>query len=75
MSSGKYGDGKSAWDLSDWGRPLARFAASILKERRVSVLMVTNTHLLMSVLGAFLIINSRVVEGCALLVLLSLIHI
>ena len=69
MSSGKYGDGKSAWDLSDWGRPLARFAATILRERRVSVLMVTNTHLLMSVLGAFLIINSRVVEGCALLVL------
>jgi len=69
MSSGKYGDDKSAWDLSDWGRPLARFAATILRERRVSVLMVTNTHLLMSILGAFLIINSQVVEGCALLVL------
>jgi len=68
MSSGKYGNSTGARDLSDWGRPLARFAASRLKEKNISVLMVTNTHLLMSIFSAVLIIDSNVLEGCLLLV-------
>ena len=68
MSSGKYGSNAFAWDLSDWGRPLARAAASSLKERRVSVLMVTNLHLMISILSAGLIIDGHVVVGCVLLV-------
>ena len=30
MSSGKYGNISGAKDLSDWGRPVARFFANIL---------------------------------------------
>ena len=43
-------------------------AASALKEKRVSVLMVTNLHLIISVFSAGLIIDGYVVVGCVLLV-------
>ena len=34
MSSGKYGN-SSAKDLSDWGRPIARFSANLLKDTKL----------------------------------------
>ena len=45
MASGKYGNSR-AIDVSDWGRPIARFFANRLKDTPVSVIMVTNFHLL-----------------------------
>jgi len=68
MSSKKYGD-TVAKDLSDWGRPIARLCATFLKDRNISVLMVTNFHLLLSVLCAWLILQDYIVESCVLLVI------
>ena len=64
----KYGD-TVAKDLSDWGRPIARLCATFLKDRNISVLMVTNFHLLLSVLCAWLILQDYIVESCVLLVI------
>ena len=69
MSSGKYGNISGAKDLSDWGRPIARFFANILKETKISVLMVTNFHLLLSIFCAWLILQEYIIEGCILLVI------
>ena len=69
MSSGKYGNNSSAKDLSDWGRPVARFFANLLKDTRISVLMVTNFHLLLSILCAWLILQEYIIESCILLVI------
>ena len=69
MSSGKYGNISGAKDLSDWGRPVARFFANILKDTRISVLMVTNFHLLLSTFCAWLILQEYIVESCVLLVI------
>ena len=69
MSSGKYGNNSSAKDLSDWGRPVARFFANLLKDTRISVLMVTNFHLLLSTLCAWLILQEYIIESCILLVI------
>ena len=68
MSSGKYGN-SSAKDLSDWGRPIARFFANLLKDTKISVLMVTNFHLLLSTLCAWLILQEYIIESCILLVI------
>ena len=68
MSSGKYGN-SSAKDLSDWGRPIARFFANLLKDTKISVLMVTNFHLLLSIFCAWLILQEYIIEGCILLVI------
>ena len=69
MSSGKYGNISGAKDLSDWGRPIARLFANILKDTRISVLMVTNFHLLLSTFCAWLILQEYIIEGCVLLVI------
>ena len=69
MSSGKYGNNSSAKDLSDWGRPIARFFANLLKDTKISVLMVTNFHLLLSIFCAWLILQEYIIEGCILLVI------
>ena len=69
MPSGKYGNNSSAKDLSDWGRPVARFFANLLKDTRISVLMVTNFHLLLSILCAWLILQEYIIESCILLVI------
>lgn len=68
MSSGKYGN-SSAKDLSDWGRPIARFSANLLKDTKISVLMVTNFHLLLSIFCAWLILQEYIIESCVLLVI------
>ena len=68
MSSGKYGN-SSAKDLSDWGRPIARFSANLLKDTKISVLMVTNFHLLLSIFCAWLIFQEYIIESCVLLVI------
>tara|TARA_B110000881_G_C18593455_1_gene529628 strand:+ start:1029 stop:1784 length:756 start_codon:yes stop_codon:yes gene_type:complete len=72
MGEGKYGK-SGATDLSDWGRPLARFLASYLKKTRISVIQVTNFHLLLSFLGAWLIISDDTVEACLILVIKGII--
>ena len=69
MSSGKYGNNSNAKDLSDWGRPIARFFANLLKDTKISVLMVTNFHLLLSTLCAWLILQEYIIESCILLVI------
>ena len=69
MSSGKYGNNSNAKDLSDWGRPIARFFANLLKDTKISVLMVTNFHLLLSIFCAWLILQEYIIEGCILLVI------
>tara|TARA_B100001079_G_scaffold268955_1_gene280281 strand:+ start:1786 stop:2544 length:759 start_codon:yes stop_codon:yes gene_type:complete len=69
MSSGKYGNNNGAKDLSDWGRPIARYFANLLKDTKISVLMVTNFHLLLSTFCAWLILQEYIVESCVLLVI------
>ena len=69
MSSGKYGNNSNAKDLSDWGRPIARFFANLLKDTKISVLMVTNFHLLLSIFCAWLIFQEYIIESCVLLVI------
>ena len=68
MATGKYGNSR-AIDVSDWGRPIARFFANILKNTRVSVIMVTNFHLLTSIFCAWLILEGMIIEGCIVLVI------
>lgn len=68
MASGKYGNSR-AKDVSDWGRPIARFFAKNLKDTSVSVLMVTNFHLLASIFCTWLILQEMIIEGCIILVI------
>lgn len=67
MTSQKYG-AKDAFDLSDWGRPIARIIAKTLKEKPISVIQVTNIHFLMTLLCAWLILQGQIVIACLLLV-------
>ena len=64
---GKYGDTK-AIDLSDWGRPFARVIAKYLQSKPVSVIQVTNLHLLLSLFCTWLILEGYTIEACSLLV-------
>lgn len=68
MVTGKYGDSR-AIDVSDWGRPIARFFAKRLENTPVSVLMVTHFHLFVSIFCAWLILEEMIVEGCIVLVI------
>ena len=68
MASGKYGNSR-AIDVSDWGRPIARFFANRLNDTPVSVIMVTNFHLLASIFCAWLILQEMILEGCIILVI------
>jgi len=68
MATGKYGDSR-AIDVSDWGRPIARFFAKRLEKTPVSVLMVTHFHLFVSIFCAWLILEEMIVEGCIVLVI------
>ena len=68
MAGGKYGD-SSARDLSDWGRPIARFFAKKIEHTPITVIQVTNFHLLLSILCAWLIIENNIILACFLLVI------
>ena len=68
LATGKYGESK-AIDLSDWGRPFARVIAKYLQSKPVSVIQITNLHLLLSLFCAWLILRGYTVEACALLVI------
>ncbi|MCP2502786.1 MAG: CDP-alcohol phosphatidyltransferase family protein [Candidatus Thalassarchaeaceae archaeon] len=68
MAEGKYGD-SSAKDLSDWGRPIARFFAKKIEPTRITVIQVTNFHLLLSIICAWLIIENNIILACFLLVI------
>ena len=63
----KYGKSKVI-DFSDWGRPIARVIAKSLEKKPVSVIQVTNFHLLLSLFGAWLILEGYTIEACSLLV-------
>jgi len=63
----KYGDGKVT-DLSDWGRPIARMIAKKLISTPISVIQVTNLHLVLSLICSWLIIQGQTITACALLV-------
>lgn len=63
----KYGD-RSVIDLSEWGRPIARIVARFLKEKPVSVMQVTNFHLLLTLFCTWLIFDGQTVLACFLLI-------
>ena len=67
VTKGKYGK-SNAIDLSDWGRPFARIIAKKLEKTPISVIQVTNLHLLLSLFCAWLIIGGYTIESCFLLV-------
>lgn len=67
MTIKKYGD-RNVIDLSEWGRPFARIMARRLKETPVSVMQVTNLHLLLTIFCAWLILEERTVVACFLLI-------
>ena len=67
MTISKYGD-KKVTDLSDWGRPIARIIANFLKDKPVSVIQVTNLHLVLTIYCSWLILEGSMVTACALLV-------
>ncbi len=67
MSVSKYG-GRRVLDLSDWGRPIARVIARYLKEKPVSVIQVTNLHLLLTIYCSWLILQGSTKIACTLLV-------
>lgn len=64
---GKYGD-NNVIDLSEWGRPFARVIARFLKDKPVSVIQVTNLHLLLSLFGAWLIYEGQTILACSILI-------
>ena len=68
VATGKYGN-KRVIDLSDWGRPLARMVAKRLKNKPISVIQVTNLHLLLTIYCSWLILNDSTVVACALLII------
>ena len=63
----KYGD-RNVIDLSEWGRPFARVIARFLKDKPVSVIQVTNLHLLLTLFCAWLILEGSTVLACFLLI-------
>ena len=67
VGKGKYGD-KKVVDLSEWGRPLARVITRFLKDKPVSVIQVTNFHLLLSLYSAWLIYQGDTILACFLLI-------
>ena len=67
MTPKKYGEGRPL-DLSDWGRPIARFFARFLKDKPVSVIQVTNLHFILTLFCAWLILQGQVITACLLLV-------
>ena len=67
MAISKYGD-RRVIDLSDWGRPLARLTAGFLKNKPISVIQVTNIHLLLTIFCSWLIINGLISIAFILLV-------
>ena len=67
VTSKKYGANKP-FDLSDWGRPIARVVARFLKDKRVSVIQVTNLHFLLTLFCAWLILQDQMVVACLLLI-------
>jgi phosphatidylglycerophosphate synthase len=68
MTSGKYGE-SNAVDLSDWGRYFAKILAKNLKNTPISVIQVTNIHLLISIFCSWLIIQGYTIESCFLLII------
>ena len=64
---GKYGDRKVI-DLSEWGRPFARIIARFLKEKPISVIHVTNLHLLLTFFCGWLILEGHTIIACSLLI-------
>lgn len=67
MRTKKYGD-RNVIDLSEWGRPFARVIARFLKEKPVSVIQVTNLHLILTFYCAWLIIQGNTIAACLLLI-------
>ena len=67
MGFKKYGD-KNVIDLSEWGRPIARKIAQFLKEKPISVMQVTNFHLLLTISCAWLILQEQTILACFLLI-------
>lgn len=67
MRTKKYGD-RNVIDLSEWGRPFARVIARFLKEKPVSVIQVTNLHLILTLYCAWLIIQGNTIVACLLLI-------
>jgi CDP-diacylglycerol--serine O-phosphatidyltransferase len=67
LATGKYGE-SNAIDLSDWGRPFARVIAKYLQKKPVSVIQVTNLHLVLSIFCAWLILDGHTVVSCFLLI-------
>ena len=67
VGTGKYGD-NNVIDLSEWGRPFARVIARFLKDKPVSVIQVTNLHLLLSLFGAWLIYEGQTILACSILI-------
>lgn len=63
----KYGK-SNVIDFSDWGRPIARVIAKYLEKKPVSVIQVTNFHLFLSLIGAWLILEGYTIQACSLLV-------
>lgn len=64
---GKYGDRKVI-DLSEWGRPFARIMARFLKQKPISVIQVTNLHLLLTFFCGWLILEGHTIIACSLLI-------
>ena len=64
----KYGD-RNVVDLSEWGRPFARVVARYLKEKPVSVIQVTNLHLVLTIFCAWLILQGDMILACSLLII------
>ena len=64
----KYGD-RNVIDLSEWGRPIARVIARYLKEKPVSVIQVTNLHLVLTIFCAWLISQGDMILACFLLII------
>lgn len=67
-SKRKYGT-IDVFNLSEWGRPVARIAAKFLEKKPISVIQVTNIHFLVSLFCAWLIYEGFLLEGCFLLVI------
>ena len=68
LTSGKYGE-SNAVDVSDWGRYFAKILARNLKNTPISVIQVTNFHLIISIFCSWLIIQGNTIEGCFLLII------
>jgi len=64
----KFGTRSGLINLSDFGRPVASWAAKFLKDRSISVLTITTSHLAMGILGAYLIWQENFIAGALLLV-------